>query len=36
VRNILRKLKVNDRTAAAVWALRNRIPTITFLPADLK
>lgn len=36
VQNVLRKLKVNDRTAAAVWALRNRMPTITFLPEDFR
>lgn len=27
VQNILRKLKSNDRTEAAVWALRNGVPT---------
>lgn len=36
VQNVLRKLKVTDRTAAAVWALRNRMPTITFSPEDFK
>lgn len=36
VQNVLRKLKVNDRTAAAVWALRNRMPTITFSPEDFR
>jgi len=29
VQNILRKLKSSDRTEAAVWALRNGIPTLT-------
>ena len=28
VQNVLRKLKVNDRTEAAVWALRNGVPTL--------
>ncbi len=28
VQNVLRKLKVNDRTAAAVWAMRNGVPTL--------
>jgi DNA-binding NarL/FixJ family response regulator len=30
VQNILRKLKSNDRTEAAVWALRNGVPTFDF------
>jgi DNA-binding NarL/FixJ family response regulator len=30
VQNILRKLKANDRTEAAVWALRNGVPTLRF------
>ncbi|MFN9508735.1 MAG: LuxR C-terminal-related transcriptional regulator [Planctomycetota bacterium] len=28
VQNILRKLKINDRTAAAIWSLKNGIPTL--------
>ena len=28
VQNVLRKLKANDRTEAAVWALRNGVPTL--------
>lgn len=27
VQNVLRKIKVSDRTAAAVWAIRNGLPT---------
>jgi DNA-binding NarL/FixJ family response regulator len=30
VQNILRKLKINDRTAAAIWSLKNGIPTLSF------
>jgi len=29
VQNVLRKVKVSDRTEAAVWALRNGVPTLT-------
>jgi DNA-binding NarL/FixJ family response regulator len=36
VQNILRKLEAGDRTRAAVWAIRNRIPSIEILPADLQ
>jgi DNA-binding NarL/FixJ family response regulator len=32
VQNVLRKIKVNDRTAAAVWALRNGLPTFSLDP----
>ena len=28
VQNVLRKLKANDRTEAAVWALRKGVPTL--------
>ena len=28
VQNILRKLQINDRTAAAIWSLKNGIPTL--------
>ena len=31
VQNILRKLKSSDRTEAAVWALRNGIPTLSII-----
>lgn len=30
VQNVLRKLKVSDRTAAAVWAIRNGLPSLRF------
>ena len=30
VQNVLRKLNANDRTAAAVWALRKGVPTLSF------
>jgi DNA-binding NarL/FixJ family response regulator len=30
VQNILRKLQINDRTAAAIWSLRNGVPTLRF------
>jgi DNA-binding NarL/FixJ family response regulator len=35
VHNIFRKLKIHDRTAAAVWAIRNGVPTVTIEEADL-
>lgn len=31
VQNVLRKLKTNDRTAAAVWAIRNGLPPVAHL-----
>ena len=30
VQNVLRKLQINDRTAAAIWSLRNGVPTLRF------
>ncbi|MFN9347253.1 MAG: LuxR C-terminal-related transcriptional regulator [Planctomycetota bacterium] len=30
VQNILRKLKINDRTAAAIWSLKQGVPTLSF------
>jgi DNA-binding NarL/FixJ family response regulator len=30
VQNVLRKLKISDRTAAAIWSLRNGVPTLNF------
>jgi DNA-binding NarL/FixJ family response regulator len=36
LQNIFRKLKVADRTAAAVWALKNQLPTVSILPTDLE
>lgn len=30
VQNILRKLKINDRTAAAIWSLKHGLPTLNF------
>ncbi len=30
VQNVLRKLQINDRTAAAIWSLRNGIPAFEF------
>ena len=30
VQNVLRKLQINDRTAAAIWSLRNGVPTFKF------
>jgi DNA-binding NarL/FixJ family response regulator len=30
VKNVLRKLKISDRTAAAIWSLRNGVPTLNF------
>jgi DNA-binding NarL/FixJ family response regulator len=32
VKNLLRKLKISDRTAAAIWSLRNGVPTLNFDP----
>jgi DNA-binding NarL/FixJ family response regulator len=30
VKNLLRKLKISDRTAAAIWSLRSGVPTLNF------
>lgn len=30
VQNVLRKLQINDRTAAAIWSIRHGVPTFTF------
>ncbi len=35
VQNILRKLKTKDRTAAAVWAIRNGLPKLNVDPIGL-
>lgn len=35
VQNVLRKLKTKDRTAAAVWAIRNGLPKMNVDPAGL-
>ncbi len=32
VQNVLRKISVNDRTAAAVWAIRNGLPPLSLEP----
>jgi DNA-binding NarL/FixJ family response regulator len=35
VQNVLRKLKTKDRTAAAVWAIRNGLPKLNVDPIGL-
>lgn len=35
VQNVLRKLKTKDRTAAAVWAIRNGLPKLNVDPTGL-
>jgi DNA-binding NarL/FixJ family response regulator len=30
VKNVLHKLEIKDRTAAAIWSLRNGVPTLSF------
>jgi DNA-binding NarL/FixJ family response regulator len=32
VQNVLRKLRIHDRTAAAIWSLKNGVPTLRFDP----